>query len=71
MDILFSESYGPFEIVDESDRETDMRVQARRIWEIRAKAQGLVEELHSSVIPADADDVPAEAKPASDADKRA
>lgn len=32
------------EIIDESDHETDMRVQARQAWETRAKAQGLIEE---------------------------
>ncbi|MCX2980486.1 HlyC/CorC family transporter [Halieaceae bacterium IMCC14734] len=35
------------EIVDESDCETDLRVQARRDWERRAKAQGLVEETYT------------------------
>ena len=39
------------EIVDESDHETDLRIQARRDWERRAKAQGLVEETHTA--PAD------------------
>jgi CBS domain containing-hemolysin-like protein len=35
------------EILDESDCEADMRVQARQAWETRAKAQGLVEEPYS------------------------
>ncbi|MDD9892534.1 MAG: hemolysin family protein [Gammaproteobacteria bacterium] len=36
------------EIIDESDREEDMRVQAQQAWETRAKAQGLVEESYSN-----------------------
>ena len=34
------------EIVDESDHEADLRVQARRDWKKRARARGLVEEEH-------------------------
>ena len=35
------------EIVDESDSEADMRIQARRDWERRAKASGLAEETYT------------------------
>lgn len=35
------------EILDESDCEADMRVQAQQAWQTRAKAQGLVEESYS------------------------
>lgn len=41
------------EILDESDREADMRVQAQQAWETRAKAQGLVEESYSRDEPED------------------
>ena len=34
------------EILDESDNEADMRVRARRDWERRARARGLVQETH-------------------------
>ena len=34
------------EILDESDKEPDMRVRARKDWERRARARGLVEETH-------------------------
>jgi CBS domain containing-hemolysin-like protein len=34
------------EIVDESDKEADLRVRARKEWEIRAKARGLVQETY-------------------------
>lgn len=34
------------EIVDESDKEADMRVRARKEWERRALASGLVQETH-------------------------
>ena len=36
------------EIMDESDSETDTRIEARKAWETRAKAQGLVEESYSA-----------------------
>ncbi len=34
------------EIVDESDKEADLRIRARKEWEHRAKARGLVQETH-------------------------
>lgn len=36
------------EIMDESDSETDTRIEARKAWATRAKAQGLVEESYSA-----------------------
>lgn len=36
------------EILDESDREVDMRVRARKEWEKRARSRGLVEEAHKA-----------------------
>jgi CBS domain containing-hemolysin-like protein len=51
------------EIVDESDHEADLRVQARRDWERRAKASGLIEETYGAQ-PINAGDAPAaSAKP--------
>lgn len=40
------------EILDESDSDTDMRIRARREWQKRAKARGLVQEV-AEVKPAD------------------
>jgi len=39
------------EIMDESDSETDTRVEARRAWQKRAQAQGLVEEFYAAPEP--------------------
>ncbi|MCB1645767.1 MAG: HlyC/CorC family transporter [Pseudomonadales bacterium] len=43
------------EIVDESDHETDMQVLARRNWEARARAHGLIQE--AAAAPKNADSV--------------
>ncbi len=50
------------EILDEKDSEEDLRVIARKEWQRRAKARGLVEEAHdtSEPLPEDAKDLPEE-----------
>ncbi|MEK9821515.1 MAG: hemolysin family protein [Gammaproteobacteria bacterium] len=46
------------EILDESDKEADMRTRARREWERRARARGLVEEVHDKEEPPTANAAP-------------